>query len=175
MRTATILTLSCLLAACQGMTNATPESVHDRARLASVKSIYVEDLGKGEGSNLIGHSDLVREKIVTDLSKSGRFSIVQSPEQADAILTGLAGIEQWYHGMEGFYGLEGDLDTHHLGVGRLRLADPSTKEPIWTYEYKGGLLKLQQSVLERVGEQVVERLLQAASQAESGHPRTTHE
>jgi hypothetical protein len=162
MRTATILTLACLLTACQSMTNTTPESVQDRARLASVKSIYIEDLGKGEGANLIEHSDLVREKIVTDLSQSGRFSIVQSPEQADAILTGLAGIEQWYHGMEGFYGLEGDLDTHHLGVGRLRLVDPGTKQPIWTHEYKGGLLKLHQSVAERVAEQVTEQLLHDA-------------
>ena len=167
MRTATILTLSCLLAACQGMTNATPESVQDRARLASVKSIYVEDLGKGEGSNLIGHSDLVREKIVTDLSKSGRFSIVQSPEQADAILAGVAGVEPWYHGMEGFYGLEGDLDTHLLGVGRLRLIETHTQQVIWMHRYKGGLLKLHQSVASRVADQITEKLLADATLANS--------
>lgn len=175
MRTFTILILSCLLTACQSLTSASPESVLDRSRLASVKSIYVDDLGQEEGANLIEGSADVSEKIRTGLAKSGRFSIVQSPQEADAILSGLAGIEKWYHGMEGFYGLEGDLDTHHLGVGRLRLADPSTKKPIWTYEYKGGLLKLHQSVLERVGEQVVERLLQAASLAASDHPRRTHE
>ncbi len=175
MKTVTILIVSCLLAACQSFAPASPESVVDRTRLASVKSIYIDDLGREEGASLIEGSAEVREMIRAGLAKSGRFSIVQSPQEADAILSGLAGIEKWYHGMEGFYGLEGDLDTHHLGLGRLRLVDSGTKQPIWTHEYKRGLLKLHQGVAERVGEQVVERLLQDVSQVDSRKTGTTHQ
>jgi hypothetical protein len=155
-RAVSILTLCSLLAACQGLA---PQPVHDLHRLAAVKTIYIGDLGKEEGADLIEASTMVRERIETGLAQSGRFSIVRSPEEADAILAGVAGIERWYHGMEGFYGLEGDLDTHHLGVGRLRLIDTHTQQVIWTHTYKGGFLKLHQSVSSRVADQVTEKLL----------------
>ncbi|MBH0201366.1 MAG: hypothetical protein HP496_03440 [Nitrospira sp.] len=102
--------------------------------------------------------------------KSGRFSVVQDPQQADAILTGLVGVERWYHGLEGYYGMEGDLDDHELGVGNVRLVDSRTKQPIWRHKYQPGLLSPTQSVAERVADQVVEKLLHDASQTERGRP-----
>lgn len=62
-------------------------------------------------------------------------------------------------GMEGFYGLEGDLNTHLLEVGRLRLIETRTKQVIWTDTYKAGFLKSHQRVASRVADQVTERLL----------------
>ncbi|MDH4303512.1 MAG: hypothetical protein OEV53_05570 [Nitrospira sp.] len=134
-----------------------------------MKSIYIDDLGKEEGANLIEGSAKVREEIRTGLAKSGRFSIVQSPQEADAILSGLAGIEKWYHGMEGFYGLEGDLDTHYLGVGHFRLVESNSKQTIWIHEYERGFFKPHQSVTSRVAEQTVNKLLQDVSQSDGKH------
>jgi len=165
MRLLSILSLCWLLASCQSLSEVSPQIGHDRARLASVKVIYIESLGIEEGADLIEYSDVVRERISTGLAQSGRFSIVRSPEEADAILAGVAGAEPWYHGMEGFYGLEGDLDTHLLGVGRLRLVDTRTRQVIWTHTYKTGFLKLHQSVASRVADQVTEQLLSDATLA----------
>ena len=161
-RSVVILALCCLLAACQSQKGASPKGVHDSARFASVKSIYIEDLGKEEGADLIENSNAVREEIRNRLAQSGRFSVAESPQESDAILSGLAGFEKWYHGMEGFYGLEGDLDTHFLGVGRLRLIDSKTKQILWSHEYERGFFNLHQTVESRVAEQVVNALLQDA-------------
>ncbi len=158
-RKVSILALCGLLAGCQSTPGVPPPDVHDFTRLASVKSIYVEDLGKEEGAPLIEGSSLVREEISIGLARSGRFSIVQSPEQADAVLAGLAGYEKWYHGMEGFYEMEGNLDSHSAGVGHFRLVDSNTKQTIWTHEYKRGFLNPEQSVAERIANQVVDKLL----------------
>jgi TolB-like protein len=163
-RVISVLVLCILLTSCQG----TPQPARDLTRLASVKTIYIDDLGKEEGADLIEHSRQVLEEISTGLTQSGRFSVVQSPQEADAVLAGLAGLEKWYHGMEGFYGLEGDLDTSYLGVGRLRLVDVKANQIIWTHDYKRGLLKPTQSVTSRVANQVVEKLLLDATLAAKG-------
>lgn len=165
-RAISILMLCGLLAACQSTPGVPAPVVHDLPRLASVKSVYIEDLGKEKDADLIEGSDIVRDEIRAGLAKSNRFSVVDSPEQADAVLAGLAGFEKWYHGMEGFYGLEGDLDTHYLGVGHFRLMDSKTKQIIWTHEYKTGFLNPKQSVTERVADQVVDKLLHDTARAD---------
>src|SRR5262245_43913387 len=55
--------------------------------LKNVKKIYVAELGKQP------ESDMIREKIRLRLMKSGRFTVVDRPEDADATLTGAAGLE----------------------------------------------------------------------------------
>ncbi len=166
-RMVSIVTLCGLLVACQGAKSVSPEPVHDLSRLASVKSIYIEDLGKEEGADLIEGSSLVRDDISAGLARSERFSVVQSPQEADAVLAGLAGFEKWYHGMEGFYGLEGDLDTHFLGVGNFRLVESKTNQTIWTHKYERGFLKPTQSITSRVAEQMVGKLLHDTAFADS--------
>lgn len=99
-RAASILGLCSLLAACHSTPGISPQAVQDPTRLASIKSIYIEDLGKEKDADLIEGSSLVREQITTELARSGRFSVVQSPQEADAVLAGLAGFEKWYHGVE---------------------------------------------------------------------------
>jgi hypothetical protein len=162
-----IMALWAPLAACQSTPGVSPPAVQDLARLVSVKSIYIEDLGKEEDADLIEGSSIVRNEISTELARSGRFSVVQSPEEADAVLAGLAGYEKWYHGMEGFFGFEGDLDSHYLGVGHFRLVESNTKQTIWTHEYKRGFLNPTQSVAERVASQVVDKLLKDATRVDS--------
>jgi hypothetical protein len=166
-RVASILTLCSLLAACQSTPGVPPPAVQDLPRLASVKSIYIEDLGKEKDADLIEGSNIVRDEIKEGLARSGRFSVVQSPQEADAVLAGLAGFEKWYHGMEGFYGLEGDLDTHFLGIGHFRLVESKTKQTIWTHEYERGFLKPTQSITHRVADQVVDKLLHDTARVDS--------
>lgn len=168
MKSAFTVIVCSFLTACQSPGVPT-QPVHDLARLAAVTSIYIEDLGKEKDADLIEGSQRVRDEISAGLARSGRFHVAPSPQEADAVLTGLAGFEKWYHGMEGFYGLEGDLDTHYLGVGHFRLVESKTNQTIWTHEYKRGVLKPTQSVTSRVAEQVVENLLRDAARA-NGSP-----
>lgn len=163
MRTLSAASLCCLLLGCQGLQEGPSEPLGNIQSLTAVQSIYIEDLGHDEGAELVEETGSVRERISTGLVKSGRFSVVQDPQQADAILTGLVGIERWYHGLEGYYGMEGDLDDHELGIGNVRLVDSRTKQPIWTHKYQPGLLTPTQSVAERVADQVVDKLLHDAS------------
>lgn len=169
MRAMLLMVLCCGLAACQGLQERQPTPSVDAQVLGTVQSIYLEDLGNGDDANLIEEISSVRELIRSGLAKSGRFSIVQDPQQADAVLTGLVGVEPWYHGMEGYYGMEGDLDDHEVGVGKLRLLDSKTKQTIWTHEYEGGFLNPDQSVAERVANQIVERLVKDASRTDTTH------
>jgi TolB-like protein len=160
-----ILALCCVLAACHRTFGVPTESVQEPAALASVKTIYVEDLSHGEDPLLVEGSDLVKEKILARLSQSKRFSVVDAPDKADATLTGVAGFQRWYFGMESFYGLEGSLNTQYSGVGMVRLLDSKTKEPIWTHEYETGLFHPTQSVADRVANQVADKLLRDATPA----------
>ena len=163
MRTIASVALCCMLVACQRVHNVPATTLLDTQALSGIHSIYIEDLGHEEGANLVEETKSVRDYISNGIATSGRFLVVQDPLQADAVLTGLVGVERWYHGMEVYYGMEGDLDDHELGIGKVRLLDPKTKRLIWTHEYQPGLLSPTQSVAERVAGQVVDRLLNDAS------------
>jgi hypothetical protein len=56
--------------------------------LGSVHRIYVDSFGATDGANVI------REKVINRIFKSGLLSIVTDPNQADAIMTGIAEISQ---------------------------------------------------------------------------------
>jgi len=166
MRGLSILTLCCVLVACHRTFGVPTEIIKDFDALASIKTIYIEDLSHGEDPNLVEGADLVMEKIAAKLTQSGRFTIVTAPEQADAALTGVAGFQRWYFGMESFYGLEGSLNTQYAGVGMVQLLQAKTKQPIWTHEYETGFFHPTQSVADRVANQMADRLLQDARQAD---------
>jgi hypothetical protein len=65
-------------------------SGEENSKLVNVKRIYIGDLVREEGS------DLVREKIRVRLMKSGRFVVVAKPEAADTVLTGVAGVARLF-------------------------------------------------------------------------------
>lgn len=146
--------------------------VKDLPALASVRSVYIEDLAHGEDPHLVEGSDLVKERIRARLVQSGRFSVVDTPEQADGALTGVAGYQRWYFGMEAFYGLEGSLNTQYSGIGMVRLLHSKTKEPIWTHEYETGFFHPTQSVVDRVADQVADTLLHDTARADRGKAGT---
>jgi hypothetical protein len=172
MRGLSILTLCCLLVACHRTFGVPTEIVRDFDALALIKTIYIDDLSHGEDPNLVEGSDLVKEKIAAKLSQSGRFTIVTAPEKADAALTGVAGFQRWYFGMESFYGLEGSLNTQYAGIGMVRLLHSKTEQPIWTHEYEAGLFHPTQSVADRVADQIVEKLLHDAIHADTNRVNT---
>lgn len=58
------------------------QAVTASVRLADVHSIYVAPLGAGE------ETELVRQKVINRLLKSGIVSVSEIPEEADAILVG---------------------------------------------------------------------------------------
>src|SRR5207245_674349 len=120
----------------------------DTSKLGSIKRIYIGDLGREEGS------DLVREKIRLALMKCDRFRVVEQPESADAILTGVAGVERRHR----------DGDTRFAGVGVLRLVNIKSDQTIWVFEYKRGFGF--GSASSRVANKVVEKLLKDAKAAE---------
>jgi len=161
-----IIALCCLLLGCHRTFGVPTDIVEDLPALASVRSLYIEDLAHGEDPHLVEGSDLVKEKIREKLIQSGRFTITDTPEQADAALTGVAGFQRWYFGMESFYGLEGSLNTQYSGIGMVRLLGSKTKQPIWTHEYETGLFRPTQSVVDRVADQFADTLLNAAALAD---------
>jgi hypothetical protein len=57
-----------------------PSAESATLRLRDVKTVYVGSFGNGPGA------DLIRAKVITDLVKSGRLEVAESPENADAIL-----------------------------------------------------------------------------------------
>lgn len=172
LRAIAVLALCGLLLGCHRTFGVPTDIVQDLPTLASVRSVYIADLAHGEDPHLVEGSDLVKEKIRMRLVQSERFSIVDTLEEADAALTGVAGFQRWYFGMESFYGLEGSLNTQYAGIGMLRLLNAKTKQLIWAHEYEAGFFHPTQSVLDRVANQVADKLLSDATRAESANHQT---
>jgi hypothetical protein len=126
----------------------------DVSKLSSVKRIYIGDLGREE------RSDLVREKIRLALMKSDRFRVVEKPESADAILTGVAGVVRTTDPISGTAG----GGTSFAGIGVLCLVDVKSDETIWVSEYKRGFGLGGAS--SRVANKAVEKLLKDAKAAD---------
>lgn len=125
--------------------NVVPVTPDRLARLSMVQKLYVDRLGEDDGSAL------VREKIRARLVSSGAFQIVERIEDADAVLTGFAGVEtRQYEG-----------SSNYRGVGLVRVVDVKSHETIWSYEYKRGFM-LAGSVSSRVADQIADQILKAA-------------
>jgi hypothetical protein len=126
--------------------------------LSDVRKIYLGDFGMGEGS------DLVREKLRVRLMESGRFTVVESIEAADAVLTGAAGVTSGYHSSVNSSGGHGN--TTHTGYGVLRLIYLQTQEPVWFFEYKPPVVSFRfSSRSNSVANQIVDKLLKDAEAA----------
>ncbi len=85
------------------------------------------------------------------------MKVVETPDRAEAVLKGTAGVEARL--------VEGTTD--YAGYGIFRIVEVKTEETIWSYEYKHGfMLGGSVSVSSRVANQVVDQLLKDA-----GHRR----
>lgn len=125
---------------------APPAITADRQALANIRTIYLGNLGVGDGT------DLVREKLRVRLMQSGRFTIVESPQKAQAILTGVAGVETNYT----------PQGTRHAGTALVRLVDLRSEQTIWVQQYQRGYSAPGTSASSRVAEQLADALLRDA-------------
>ncbi len=131
--------------------------------LAPIKRIFLGDFGNGEGS------DLVREKLRIRLQDSNRFDVVERQQNADAMLTGVAGVERGYsHSVstDSYGNARGSGGTDYRGLGVLRLVDLKAEKTIWHFEYQRGLM-LGGSVSSRVANQIADALLADTEKADA--------
>ncbi len=152
--------------------------------LKTVKKVYIAELGKRP------ESDLIREKIRLRLMKSKRFTVVDKPEEADATLTGSAGLEwvdaflvggyggvSWgrppyydpvygpgYGGRTTSVGVYGGNDKVQAGTGVFRLIESKSQDNIWDYEVK--VDSSSDSATSAVADKAVKQLLKAARKAD---------
>ena len=91
-------------------------------RLADIKKIFVAPLGTDDGA------ELIRQKIINRLIKSENFSIVESADDADATLTGAAGISTSVS-----FNRYGRGGTHFSAYIVVRLIG-KTKQVLWMEE-----------------------------------------
>jgi hypothetical protein len=68
--------------------------------LREVRTVYVGSFGTAEGA------DLIREKVINRIFKSGKLSLVETREPADPVLTGIGEISKGvrYSASAGQYG-----------------------------------------------------------------------
>ena len=130
-----------------------------------VLKIYVDSLGQAEGS------DVIREKLINRLIKSRKVSVVDAPQIADVILTGLAersrGVR--YAANSGTYGASAVGGTTYDATIVVRLID-SQRQVLWTDEAKPSFFG-SSSVSSNVANRVADDLLKAI---ESGKVRMNH-
>jgi len=83
-------------------------------RLRDVRKIYCDSFGNGEWA------DVIRSKVISHLVKSGKFDVVQKPDQADAVLIG-ASMEsktsQYSASANGEYGSASGGTGYHATAG----------------------------------------------------------
>jgi hypothetical protein len=138
------------------------EAIAEVAGLLSIRTIYLGDFGNGDGSAL------VREKVRTALASHSRFQVIENPNKADAILTGVAGVERHYRqsiNTDAYGDVSGSGGTSYSGIGVLRLVDVKKETAIWNFEYSRGFM-LGGSVSSRVANQIVDKLISDARRAE---------
>lgn len=133
------------------------KTIVDKTLLDNVKTIYVDDLG---GQN---KSDLIREKLIGYLNKTTRFKTVETPEEADAVLTGEASVETAGKGRiisptTGKAASNKEFSRH--GVAALKLVDAKTKNVIWTFTFKGLGKDSANNPTGKIAFQTVKRLLE---------------
>lgn len=135
------------------------EPVEEYPALSHVNTVYVDSLGTDEGAGMVS------EKIRLRLMKSKRFSVVEVPEKSDAILKGVAGVQQSVRG--GGYVYKGNgsssVRTDYAGYAVLRLMDAHTSKLIWSFEYNESC---RGSVSSCVADATVEELIQDAARAD---------
>jgi len=153
------LLFSCALHNAIFSKNKIAQPVEEYPSLVNIKKVYIDRLGNEEGVGLVS------EKIRLRMMKSMRFSVVEVPEPADAILKGVAGVERSIRG--GGYVSEGQgsssVKTTYTGFVVLRLVDAKTSETIWSFEYRE---RCRKSASSCVADATVDKLIQDAERAD---------
>jgi Lipopolysaccharide-assembly len=147
-----LLSALCLLTACARL-HAQEGAVQ---RLQDVHRIYVDSFGTGDGA------DVIRSKVITRLVKAGRFEIVQSADQADAVLTGASQVSKTAHysaNTNGQYGNASGGTRYHATAG-VQLVSKDQKI-LWADDTSNGAFS--RSASSSLADRIVKNLLKAIS------------
>lgn len=134
--------------------NAQNKSINSQLR--DIKKIYVTELGTTD------KSDIIRNKIQLRLVKTGKFTIVDRREDADAVLTGTVVMEKYVDVSDN------DVNTKTNGVGVFYLRRATDDQIVWTYEYKSKFFDFAiftdrvVRAYDQVAERTVDRLMKDA-------------
>lgn len=124
-------------------------------RLSDVRKIFVASFGSAEGA------DLIREKVIVRLVKYGKITVVESPEDADASLAGVAerstGVR--YNANSGLNGSNATGGTTYNASLVVRLVGKS-KQILWADEATPRLWG-SSSVSSNVADKIVKDLIKA--------------
>jgi hypothetical protein len=128
-------------------------------RLQDVRKIYVDTFGNGDGA------DVIRSKVITRLVKAGRFEVVQSAEQADAVLTGASQVSKTSHysaSANGQYGNASGGTRYHATAGIQLLS--KDQRILWADDASNGAFS--RSASSSLADHIVKDLLKAISKEE---------
>ena len=132
----------------------------DKSLLNNVKTIYVDDLGRQS------KSDLIREKLIAYFNKTTRFKIVNTPAEADAVLTGTASVETAGKGRiinPATGKAASNKEISRYGTASLKLVDTKTKKVSWTFEFRGTGKDSANNPNGKIAFQTVKRLIEDAA------------
>lgn len=127
-------------------------------RLQDVKRIYVDSFGNGE------NADVIRSKVITQLVKSNQFEVVQTPEKADAILTGAGTVSQravYSASANGQFG-NASGGTRFDATAGVQLVNKQ-QTILWADNVSNG--RFSRSATSSLAENIVKNLLKAVSDA----------
>jgi hypothetical protein len=123
------------------------------ATLREVRTVCVDSFGNAEGA------DLIREKVINRIVKSGKLSPVENRESADAVLTGIGEISKGVAYSASGGSASGGTRYDATLVVRLVGKD---KKILWVEEAKPGFLS--GSASSSVADKIVKSLLKAIEQ-----------
>jgi hypothetical protein len=121
-------------------------------KISDVKTVFVAPLGTGEGA------ELIRQKVINRLVKSGVVQVVESEDDADAVLKGEAEVnKRHYFTMNGGYA-QGGTKVSALGVVRLV---GNKKQILWVDETrsKNPFRSVSSSVADKIANRLVEAIV----------------
>ncbi len=126
--------------------------------LSEVRKIFVDSFGTSEGA------DLIKEKLINRLVKSGRVTVVENRDAADAVLSGIGEISKGvrYSANSGQYGGAASGGTSYDATLVVRLLGKD-KQILWVDEAKPGFMP--GSVSSSVADKVSKNLLKAIEKA----------
>jgi hypothetical protein len=156
-RSISIVAVALLVTSAYAQTPSTSSSTQSAAlRLRDVKAVYVESFGVGPGAGLI------RAEVITSLAKSGRLEVVESPENANAILSGTGEVwkSQEYLYSANPQGAMGQGKTKEHASAAVRLVSQAGGKILWADQASDAVMTLH-SAASSAADGIVKKMLAA--------------
>jgi len=129
--------------------------------ISQAKTLCIESFGGGPDAALL------RDSLVRRLEKSRRFRIVQSPAEADAVVTGTGVI--WIRGFIAVNPRTPNNDREAVYGGYLSVEAAAGGQPLWSWLATPGKL-VWSNVVDDLAGRAAKKLLEASEKAKSSAP-----